>query len=86
MHQATVRGFDTRSGFAWLDACNRKPKAELLRDAQKMSAQKLTKLYKDGILITGFVYGKDLIQTIGSFKLKSHKICFLSDILDKELF
>ena len=26
MHQATVRG------FAWLDACNRKPKAELLPD------------------------------------------------------
>ena len=32
MHQATVRGFDIREAvFAWLDACNRKPKAELLR-------------------------------------------------------
>ncbi len=31
MHQATVRGFDIREAvFAWLDACNRKPKAELL--------------------------------------------------------
>jgi hypothetical protein len=32
MHQATVRGFDIRKAvFAWLYACNRKPKAELLR-------------------------------------------------------
>jgi hypothetical protein len=31
MHQATVRGFDIRKAvFAWLDACNRKPKAELV--------------------------------------------------------
>ncbi len=31
MHQATVRGFDIREAvFAWLDAYNRKPKAELL--------------------------------------------------------
>ncbi len=32
MHQATVRGFDIREAvFAWIDACNRKPKAELLQ-------------------------------------------------------
>lgn len=32
MRQATVRGFDIREAFfAWLDACNRKPKAELLQ-------------------------------------------------------
>ena len=31
MYQASVRGFDIREAvFAWLDACNRKPKAELL--------------------------------------------------------
>ena len=51
-----------RSGFAWLDACNRKPKAELLRI---MDAE--------GIKMKNFASNKDILKKvlnhIGKYKI-----------------
>ncbi len=59
MHQATVRGFDIREAvFAWLDACNRKPKAELLQIEDK---------------ITDFCFAKFWVNDIMKYNAEKHR-------------